>query len=365
VPLELDFEYSKRSRFLQNINIVLNAEKKAMRLREFIITRLLMTIPTVLLLATIVFIVMRVMPGDPVVSLMGSKVGSEEQIEIIRHALGLDRPLHIQYTEYIFNLVRGDLGYSMVRSNPVLEEILTHLPATLELTLWSMALAIPLGVYLGTVAAKRQGGKIDSVIRIGALVRWCIPVFWLGIMLQIVAVLYIPFFPLSGRLSAQITLNKITGLYVLDSILTGNTAAFIDSVKHLLLPVFTLGTTMAASLARLSRANVIEVLGEEYIKVTRLKGCPEKTIIQKHALPNALIPILTYAGLQIAMLMGGAMLTETTFSWPGLGRLLLFAIGYRDFTLIQGCIVFWALIIGLVNLIVDILYAIIDPRVRY
>lgn len=324
-----------------------------------------MTIPTVLLLATIVFVVMHVIPGDPVVALLGSKVGSEKQIEVIRHELGLDRPIYVQYVDYVGNIVRGNLGYSLVRNRPVIQEILTHFPATLELTLWSMLVAIPLGIYLGVVAAKREGGKTDAVIRMGSLIRWCIPVFWLGIMLQVFAVMYAPFFPLSGRLSAQLTLDKITGLYVLDSILTGNTATFADALKHLILPVFTLGTAMAASITRLARANIIEVLGEEYIKVTRLKGCPENIVFQKHALPNALIPILTYAGLQTAMLMGGAMLTETTFSWPGLGRLLLFAVGYRDFNLIQGCVVFWAVIISVFNLIVDILYAIIDPRVRF
>jgi len=337
----------------------------AMRLREFIFVRLIMTIPTVLLLATIVFVVMRIVPGDPVVSLMGARAGSEEQIEIIRHSLGLDKPLYIQYLSYIGNLFRGDFGNSLVRKSPVIRELFTHFPATLELTFWSMLVAIPLGIYLGIAAAKKEGGKVDASIRIGTLIRWCIPVFWLGIMLQVFIVLYAPMFPLSGRMSARITFDKITGLYVLDSILTGNMVAFVDSLKHLILPVITLGTTMAASIARLARANIIEVLGEEYISVTRLKGCPEKIVFQKHALPNALIPILTYAGLQTAMLMGGAMLTETTFSWPGLGRLMLFAVSYRDFNLIQGCVVFWALIISFMNCIVDILYAKVDPRVRY
>jgi peptide/nickel transport system permease protein len=222
-----------------------------------------------------------------------------------------------------------------------------------------------LGIYLGIAAAKREGGAVDASIRISAVTIWCIPIFWLGIMLQVFIVLYAPIIPLSGRLSARIILDKITGLYILDSILTRNMVAFVDSLKHLILPVFTLGITMAASLTRLARANIIEVLGEEYIRVARLKGCSEKIVFQKHALPNALIPILTYAGLQTAMLMGGAILTETTFSWPGLGRLILFAVSYRDFTLIQGCVVFWALIISLFNFIIDIFYAIIDPRVRY
>jgi len=336
-----------------------------MRLREYFMIRLAMVIPTMLLIATVVFLIMHVIPGDPVVSLMGARAGSEKQIEIIRHSLGLDRPVYEQYLSYMGNLVRGDLGDSLVRKRPVISEILTSFPATVELTLFSMLISIPLGIYLGMVAAKRKGGKVDGIIRIGALATWCTPVFWIGIMLQIFVVLYAPMFPLSGRLSGRIILDRITGLNLLDSILTGNIVALVDSLKHLILPVFTLGTAMAASLTRLSRANIIDVLGEEYIKTSRLKGSPEKIVFQKHALPNALIPILTYAGLQTAMLMGGAILTETTFSWPGLGRLLFFAVEYRDFNLIQGCVVFFGLIVCLVNLLVDIIYAIVDPRVRF
>jgi len=334
-------------------------------IRKYILIRLLMIIPTIFLLVTMVFFVMRVVPGDPVVSLMGARAGSEEQIEIIRHNLGLDKPIYIQYLIYMSNLIKGDFGYSLVRNSPVIKEILNCFPATFELTFWSMLFATLIGIYLGIISAKREGGIVDSIIRIVMLVRWCIPVFWLGIMLQVFIVLYAPFFPISGRLSPRIFLDKITGLYLIDSILAGDFVVFFDSIKHLIVPVFTLGTTMAASLGRLARANIIEVLGEEYIRTAKLKGCPEKIIFQKHALPNALIPILTYAGLQTAMLMGGAILTETTFSWPGLGRLMIFAIGYRDFNLIQGCVVFWALIISLMNFIVDILYAVIDPRVRF
>lgn len=336
-----------------------------MRLRKFVIVRLLMTIPTILLLATIVFFIMHVLPGDPVTSLMGSTAGTQEQIEIIKHSLGLDRPIHVQYLEYMSNLLRADLGYSFTRTRPVIREILDVFPATLELTLCSLFLSIPLGIYLGIVAAKRKGGIGDHIIRLESLIIWCIPVFWLGMLLQVFFVLYFPMVPIASRLGARIFLDRITGFYLVDSILTGNTIAFVDSLKHLCLPVFTLGMILTAPITRLTRANIIEVLGEEYINYARLKGCTEKIIFRKHALPNALIPILTYAGIQTAMLMGGAILTETTFSWPGLGRLMLWAVLVRDFNLIQGCVVFWALIISLINLIVDILYAIVDPRVRY
>jgi peptide/nickel transport system permease protein len=327
---------------------------------------MILTIPMVLLLATIVFFVMRVIPGDPVVTLMGARAGSEEQIEVIRHTLGLDRPLYVQYVSYISSLITGDFGYSLSRgASPVLSELLTYFPATLELALWSIALAIPLGIGLAIIAARRHGSRIDATIRFGALVRWCMPVFWLGTMLQILVVLYVPMLPLSGRLSPAMNLDRITGLYVLDSILTMNIDALVDSLKHLILPVLTLGTIMAASLTRFARANLLEELSEEYVTVARLKGCSEKQIFRKHVLPNALIPILTYGGLQTAAVIGGSVLTETVFSWPGLGRLMLFAVGYRDFNLIQGCIVFYALMTGAINLIVDVLYAVVDPRVRY
>lgn len=336
-----------------------------MRLRDFVVIRALTVIPMILLLFTMVFVIMRIIPGDPIISIMGTRAGSEKQIEIMRHALGLDKPLHIQYLEYLGNLLRGDFGRSFLRQRPVIDDLLLCFPATLELTLWSMLLAIPLGIYLGIASAKREGSGVDAAIRIGVLIRWCMPIFWLGVLLQIIVVLYAPILPLSGRLSPTITLDRITGLYSLDSILTGNTVAFVDSLKHLILPVVTLGTTMGASLARLARVSITEVLDEEYIKVVRLKGCPENKVFNKHVLPNALIPILTYAGLQTAMLMGGAVLTETVFSWPGLGKLMLVAVQYRDFNLIQGCTVFFALIVGSINLIIDALYVMLDPRVRY
>jgi peptide/nickel transport system permease protein len=336
-----------------------------MRVSEFLIIRLIMTIPTILLLASVVFFVMHVVPGDPVVSLMGSKPGTEEQIEVIRHSLGLDRPLHVQYLSYMSDLLKGDLGHSFTRGRPVIMEILAVFPATLELTLWSSLVSIPLGVYLGIVAAKREKKIMGHIIRLDALIRWCIPIFWFGTVLQILCVLYFPILPVYGRLDPRIILERITGLHLLDSIFTGNKEAFIDSLKHLVIPVFALGTTLAAPITRMARANIIDVMGEEYIKTARLKGLPEKRVFGKHALPNALIPILTYTGLQTAMLMGGAILTETTFSWPGLGRLMLWSVSIRDFNLIQGCAVFWALLISIINFIVDILYAIIDPRVRY
>jgi peptide/nickel transport system permease protein len=319
----------------------------------------------VLILVTVVFIIMRVMPGDPVASLLGGKAGSEEQIALLRHQLGLDKPVYIQYLEYMGNLMRGDLGYSLVRQDTVVTELTTYLPATLELTFCSALLAIPLGVYSGIFAARHAGGKLDASIRIGALVRWCIPVFWFGLALQILVVQTGVALPISGQTSQMEGAARVTGMYVIDAILAGDPRALADALLHLVLPVVTLGTTMAASLSKIARTNVVDVLGEEYIKVASLKGCSEDQVFQKHALPNALIPILTYTGLQVAVLLQGAVLTESVFSWPGVGRLLLFAVGYRDFNLIQGCVVLFALLVSAANLIVDISYAIVDPRVRF
>ena len=336
-----------------------------MRLRTYILTRLLLTIPMVLILVTVVFVIMRVMPGDPVVALLGAKAGSEQQIELLRHQLGLDKPLYIQYLEYMGGLIRGDLGYSIVRQDPVVTELGNYLPATIELTFCAALLAIPLGVYSGIFAARHAGSKIDASIRIGALIRWCVPVFWFGLALQILVVQYGIALPISGQASQITSVSRVTGLYVIDALISRDGRAVADALLHLILPVLTLGTSMAASLTKISRTNVVDVLGEEYIKIASLKGCPDDRVFEKHALPNALIPILTYTGLQIAVLLQGAVLTESVFSWPGVGRLLLFAVGYRDFNLIQGCVVLFALLVSAANLIVDISYAIVDPRVRF
>jgi peptide/nickel transport system permease protein len=337
-----------------------------MRLRTFILLRLILTIPMILLLVTVVFAIMRILPGDPVLAVLGSKAGSEQQIEALRHQLGLDKPLYLQYLEYIGGLLTGNFGYSMVRQDPVTTELAIHLPATIELTFWSMLLAIPLGIYAGVFAARKAGGKVDASIRIGALVRWCVPVFWFGLVLQILVVQYNLPLPIAGQASPRIAgVHEVTGLYVVDAILAGDPQALADAFIHLVLPVVTLGTTMAASITKIARTNVVDVLGEEYIKVASLKGCSDERVFQKHALPNALIPILTYTGLQVAVLLQGAILTETVFSWPGLGRLLVDAVGYRDFNLIQGSVVLFALVVSIANLLVDISYAIVDPRVRF
>jgi peptide/nickel transport system permease protein len=337
-----------------------------MRLRTFILLRLLLTIPMVLLLVTVVFAIMRILPGDPVLAVLGSRAGSEQQIEAFRHQLGLDKPLYIQYLEYVGNLLRGNFGYSMVRQDPVSSELGDHLPATVELTFWSMLLAIPLGIYSGVFAARKAGGKVDASIRIGALVRWCVPVFWFGLVLQILVVQFNLPLPIAGQASPRIaSVPHVTGLYTVDAILAGDLRALVDAFAHLVLPVVSLGTTMAASITKIARTNVVDVLGEEYIRVASLKGCSDERVFQKHALPNALIPILTYTGLQVAVLLQGAILTETVFAWPGLGRLLIDAVAFRDFNLIQGCVVLFALVVSIANLIVDISYAVVDPRVRF
>ena len=336
-----------------------------MRLRTFILLRILLTIPMVLILVTLVFGIMHILPGDPVLAVLGSRQATQQEIDALRHQLGLDKPLYLQYLDYVSGLLTGNLGYSMTRQDPVTTELAIHLPGTISLTFWSMLLAIPLGIYGGVFAAKK-GGKIDASIRIGALVRWCIPVFWFGLALQIIVVQFNLPLPIAGQANPRIIgVPMITGLYVVDAILARDPQAVLDAFIHLLLPVLTLGTTMAASITQISRTNVVAVLGEEYIKIAGLKGLTDEEVFQRHALPNALIPILTYTGLQVAILLTGAVLTETVFSWPGLGRLLIDAVGYRDFNLVQGCIVLFAIVVSIVNLIVDISYAIVDPRVRF
>jgi len=335
-------------------------------LTRYIITRTLMTIPMVFILLSIVFLVLRVMPGDPVSSMLGGHA-PESVIEEKKEKLGLNRPIAIQYLDYLWQVCRLDLGESMVFKQRVTKAIAEKLPATIELTIFGIIITLCLGVFLGAYAADRRRMVQDYVIRFYGIVVYCIPVYWMGLMLQLIFGIWLDILPIAGRTSPRVfasTFEK-TGLYVLDTILVKDFSALGDVLIHLILPAFTLGLVLSGIFVRLTRANMLDVLKADYIIAAEARGIRHKKIVYKHALKNAFIPILTMMGLQIALLMAGAVLTETTFSWPGMGRLLLERIYLRDYPTIQGVIIMIALIVAMASLIVDIIYAIVDPRVRY
>ncbi|MDK2464033.1 MAG: ABC transporter permease [Candidatus Korarchaeota archaeon] len=334
-------------------------------LRAYVLTRILLTIPMIFILLTVVFLVMRVLPGNPVIAMVGMKA-SEEQIRQLMHQLGLDKPLWRQYLDYLSKVLRGDLGNSMIWGRrPVIDEIMDHFPATIELTISGFAVSVLLGIVTGTAAGLRRGTGLDLAMRVYSIVVYALFIPWLGMMLQYVFGVKLGWFPVGGRIGPMMEPEHVTGLYVLDSILTLNWGSLASALRYLTLPSLTLGVVLSGVYTRLVRTSLSEVLEQDFIRAARSRGVSERVVLFRHALKNAFIPILTMMGLQFALLLAGAVLTETTFSWPGMGTFLMERIIYRDFTTVQGTIVFYALFVALVSLLVDLIYAYIDPRIRY
>jgi len=325
-----------------------------------------MTIPMVFILLSIVFLVLRIMPGDPVGSMLGGHA-PESVIEEKKEELGLNRPIAIQYLDYLWQVCRLDLGESMVFKQRVSKAIVERLPATIELTIFGIIITLFLGVFAGAYAADKRRLVQDYLIRLYGIVVYCIPVYWMGLMLQLIFGIWLDVLPIAGRTGPRVfaSMFEKTGFYVLDTILIRDFSALGDVLVHLILPAFTLGLVLSGIFVRLTRANMLDVLKADYIIAAEARGIRHRKIVYKYALKNAFIPILTMMGLQFALLMAGAILTETTFSWPGMGRLLLERIYLRDYPTIQGVIIVFALIVAMVSLIVDIIYAIVDPRIRY
>lgn len=325
-----------------------------------------MTIPMVFILLSIVFVVLRVMPGDPVSSMLGGHA-PESVIEQKKEEMGLNRPIVIQYFDYLWQICRLELGDSMVLKQRVTTAIAEKLPATIELTFCGILLTLFMGVFMGAYAADRRRKIQDTVIRLYGIVVYCIPVYWMGLMLQLIFGIWLDVMPIAHRTGPRVFAStfEITGFYIIDTILVGDFSALGDVLFHLILPSFTLGLVLSGIFVRLTRANMLDVLKADYITAAEARGIKHRKIVYRHALKNAFIPILTMMGLQIALLMAGAVLTETTFSWPGMGRLLLERIYLRDYPVIQGVIIVIALVVATASLIVDIIYAIVDPRVRY
>lgn len=342
-----------------------------MGLRSYIATRALLTIPMIMLLLTFVFLIVRVLPGDPVL-LHFERRASPEAMERMRHSLGLDKPLPVQYFEYLVGLLHGDLGKSMQDFSPVAQQIFSAFPATLELTIYSMMVAVGLGILLGVRASRSYDSLQDHSIRVFGIVTYAIPIFFLGMIFQIVFGIVLHWFPTGGRTYPGMepvglnvgNLHISTGLYTIDSLLEGNILKFVQALRYLFLPSLTLGLVLCGIFVRLTRSNMLETLRLDFVTAARARGLRDRAVIYGYAFRNAFLPILTMMGLQFAVLLGGAILTETTFSWPGLGRYLVDRINFRDYTAIQGAVVFFGLLVALVSLVVDILYAYLDPRIR-
>lgn len=332
-------------------------------LRTYIIRRILLAIPMILILLTVVFLVLRV-TGDPVSAMLGGHA-PRKHIERVKEELGLNKPLIYQFIDYLWQLTHFDLGKSLLYGRPVLTEIMEHFPATLELSICSFLISVLIGILTGVHSARNYNKPTDHAIRLYGIVTYGIFIPWLGAILQLIFSVYAGWLPTGGRIATLMEPQTITGLYVLDSILTFNIPSLVSSIRHLILPSITLGVYLSGVYTRLTRTHMIEVLQKDFIRAARSRGLSERTVIYKHALKNAFIPILTMMGLQFALLLAGAVLTETTFSWPGMGWFLTDRVLYRDFTTVQGTIVFFAVVVVLVSLIVDLIYVYIDPRIRY
>jgi peptide/nickel transport system permease protein len=336
---------------------------------SYILTRLLLTIPMIFILLTLVFFIIRVMPGDPVKSMLGAHAPKATMDEV-RHQLGLDKPIinfstDNQFVDYISAFLRGDFGMSLYYRVPVTEKIAQYFPATLELSIFALLFAVVIGVSSGAFAAHKRKSVADYSIRLFGITSYSIPVFWLGLMFQIIFGVAFNWFPIAGRISARVSPDVITGLYVLDGIITLNFEQVASALWHLILPATALGLILCGIFVRLTRANMLDVLKQDYVLAANARGIPKRKVVYVHALKNAFVPILTMMGLQFAYLMSGAVLTETTFSWPGMGSFLVESVNYRDFQALQGTIIFIALLVMGISLLVDVLYAIVDPRVRY
>jgi peptide/nickel transport system permease protein len=331
------------------------------------ITRLLLTIPMVLILITLVFIIMRVLPGDPIRSQLGPRV-SAEQAQQISERLGLNRPLYIQYFDFLWKTITFDFGNALTQGErPIRQELGEKLPATIELTVPAMTFTAIFGILAGAYAAKARKKPVDFGIRLFSIFIYSIPIFFLGLVFQIIFGVRLNILPVAGRMDTLMLVNfkSITNFYILDAILTRNWPALGSALEHLILPSLTLGLALTGVFIRLTRVNMIEMLQADFITAGRARGLPEVRLVYRHALRNTFIPILTLIGLQFAILLAGAVLTETTFSWPGMGRYLVDRIELRDYTAVQATIGVFAVFVGIISLSMDFLYAFIDPRIRY
>jgi peptide/nickel transport system permease protein len=344
---------------------------------RYTLRRVLGLFPVIFGISLVVFLLIRLIPGDPALLILGER-STPAARERLREQLGLNRALFVdfsgqrpfydtQYLSFMGDLLRGDLGDSIVHKRPVLTEFRERFPATVELTLAALTIAVLLGISLGIVAAVRRGSVIDALMLVIALLGVSIPIFWLGLMFQYFFAVNLRILPISLRVDLDLSrgFQFITGMYTVDGLLRGRPDITLNALKHLIMPGFVLATVPLAIIARMTRSAMLEVLGQDYIRTAWAKGLHNRVVIIRHALRNALLPVVTVVGLQLGLLLSGAILTETVFSWPGIGTWLLEAIQGRDYPIVQGGVIFVALIFVIVNMVVDLSYAFLDPRIHY
>ena len=333
---------------------------------SYIARRILQTIPVFIGITLIVFLIMHLTPGDPVEIMMGrGSVITTEQIEQIRHELGLDQPLYVQYLSFLRGVLRGDFGRSIIQRAPVMHLIADRLPATFELTIFSIIISLIIAIPVGIISSVKRYSFLDHIGTVSALAGVSLPSFWLGLLLIIVFSVKLKILPVTGRANYGYGLVPITNFLLIDAVITGNWGALGDVIRHLLLPAITLGSYMAALTMRVTRSSMLEVLSQDYIRTAWAKGLSHKVVILRHALRNALVPTVTVVTLNIGILLGGNMIVESVFGWPGLGRLVINAVYTRDYPLIQGSVLIYALTYVVMNFVADLLYAVLNPKVRF
>jgi dipeptide transport system permease protein len=332
---------------------------------RFLLRRLGVLVPTFIGITLLAFALIHLIPGDPVEVMMGERGIDPAAHAAALHRLGLDQPLALQYWHFVSHAVRGDLGLSIVTNTPVLQEFWARFPATLELSICAMIFALLVGLPAGVAASLKRGSTLDHGVMGAALTGYSMPIFWWGLILIMFFSVKLGWTPVSGRISVEYDIPHITGFMLIDAAFSDDEGAWRSAVSHLILPAVVLGTIPLAVIARMTRSSMLEVLREDYIRTARAKGLSRTRVIIVHALRNALIPVSTVIGLQVGTLLAGAVLTETIFSWPGIGKWLIDAIGRRDYPVVQGGILLIALLVIFVNLVVDLMYGVLDPRIRH
>ncbi len=332
---------------------------------RFLVTRLGLLIPTFFGVTVVAFGFIHMIPGDPIELLVGERGISPERHAELLALFGYDKPLWEQYLIYIGNLLQGDLGKSIVTKQPVVEEFMTLFPATIELSVCAILVAVFLGLPLGVLAGVKRGTFLDHGVMTFSLTGYSMPIFWWGLLLIILFSTTLGWTPVSGRINLIYYFEPVTGFMLIDSLLSGEEGAFKSAVRHLILPTVVLATIPMAVIARQTRSAILEVMGEDYVRTARAKGLPPSRVIGLHALRNALIPVVTVIGLQVGVLLAGAILTETIFAWPGVGKWMVDSISRRDYPSVQGGLLMIAAIVMIVNMLVDLLYGLINPRIRH
>ena len=332
---------------------------------RFIFQKLLMIVPTLIGITIVAFAFVRLLPGDPILLLAGERGMAPDRYQELLVQFGFDRPIWEQYFNYVAGLLQGDFGHSISTKRPVIEEFFARFPATVELSVFAMVFATVVGIPAGIVSAVKRGSTVDQTVMGLALTGYSMPIFWWGLLLIILFSGMLHWTPVSGRMDLLYFFPPVTGFMTIDSLLSGQKGAFASAMSHLTLPAIVLGTIPLAVIARQTRSAMLEVLGEDYVRTARAKGLTTMRVVGLHALRNALIPVITTIGLQVGVMMAGAILTETIFSWPGIGKWMLDSISRRDYPVVQGGLVLVSIVVMMVNLLVDVLYGLINPRIRH